>query len=135
MFNRSRTLYVDVDNTLVFWFDADDQSSDGQDSGSRRWEVNTPLVVAVKEWMDTYPDSITAIWSGGGHGYARTWMERVFPPSEGDYYRRMLALSKNIHVPQEHDVCVDDQDIRVQGQLFSPEEFVGCGRGIIEETH
>lgn len=117
-------LFVDCDDTLVIWLDEYDQPKDGQNpygGGSQRWRANVPLIEAITRWMDEDKHLEVIVWSGGGHDYARVWRDRLFHAS---YTRRMHALAKDIRLPRDNDICIDDQDLNVPCALHTADEFI-----------
>lgn len=113
-------LFVDCDDTLVLWPDEPHLNQDKKLWQGDEYELNHPLIEEIKIFFRDRPrEDALIIWSGGGADYAATWARRCFP--HGEY----LSLSKDIVLPNEDDICIDDMAIRVPCLLMTPAMAVG----------
>ena len=105
-------LFVDVDDTLVLW-----QGLDGE-SYMDSWTPNEALIKAVIEYFYSTPDVYLYVWSGGGGTYAEVFAVRTL----GDTVP-YIALSKDTTMPQDDDVCIDDQFLKVKRRCVTWERW------------
>lgn len=112
---EGRTIWVDVDDTLVLWDDERNGIPSGPGAG---WHFNMSLVNALDAHLHTHPNDRLVIWSGGGVGYAQRFvldlLERV-PFVHGDAI--LPCRAKDVRGPRAGDVVVDDM-------AFAP--YHGC---------
>lgn len=115
-------LFVDCDDTLVFWLGKDGQPLEGQNpygGGSERWEANDQLLEALEGWGEAVPGgSGIIVWSGGGEQYAERWARLL------RHVRGVTSMSKDIRLPTADDLCIDDMPIKVSCPVMTWEEFV-----------
>jgi|TARA_R110002124_G_scaffold228431_3_gene393791 hypothetical protein len=113
-----KLLYVDVDETLVFW-------SDPLKPYHGSYTVNTGLVRAVRKVIEDNVYSEVIIWSGGGKPWADTISKLLFLK----YKLRSLDKFLSYRDVPDNAYAVDD---RLQPnryylssfiQVFSPSEF------------
>lgn len=121
-------LFVDCDDTLVIW----DKAAEHKDAAGGlyhgdKWQPNVLVVDAVARWKHAHMDGTVVVWSGGGVEYAGMWGRRLL------FGVPHVAISKDIGIPTAADVCVDDQPIKVQGLLLTPEQFIESARVEAEE--
>jgi len=105
--------------TLVLWTDV---AEDGTLlthpwEGAEHYKPNTELMKAITKFLEMYPTTGLTVWSGGGMTYARRWAEKFELPADA-------VMAKDIHVPSSGDICIDDQELKVQGRLVTPEQFI-----------
>jgi|TARA_R110000796_G_scaffold142150_1_gene258595 hypothetical protein len=111
-------LYIDVDETLVFW-------DDPLKPYCGNYTVNDALVLAVCAVLDVgYPK--VSIWSGGGKAWASEMGLALFEGYDLESFDKYDTWDK---IP-EFSMAVDDrvQDeryyLRHFDRVFSPDEFV-----------
>ena len=112
-------LYVDVDETLVFWSDPD-RPYVGE------YTVNEELVEVLQKVIEDKSYDVY-IWSGGGQVWAESTSRRLF----GDYnlpsYDKFKVWWDGI---EEEDFAIDNRRQEERRYLekfkkvFSPEEFI-----------
>ena len=111
-------IYIDVDETLVFWDDPL-RPYHGQ------YTVNEDLVSAVRKVLELGSSEVR-IWSGGGKAWAKEMGLKLFQDYDLEAFDKYDTWDK---IP-ELSVAVDDrvQDERYYLQrfdrVFSPDEFV-----------
>lgn len=124
-------LFIDCDDTLVTWLDEYNMPLEGQNphgGGNQNWRFNPDLVKTIMAWVEADPKLQVVIWSGGGADYARDWLERLFAWSEDGPPANFFSMWKNVKLPREYDVVVDDMpDLVVAGTLYTPQEFIELG--------
>lgn len=108
-------LFVDCDDTLVLWQYI--QREDGLYFATP-WQANDNLIAAIKGYYRERQDLELIIWSGGGVEYADRWANRFFPSIP------YTVVQKDMHLPQEGDICIDDMEIAVNCTTILPAEFV-----------
>lgn len=114
-------LFVDCDDTLILWNDSARQMNQDHTLWmGDKYKPNQPLINAIRKWRGENERDVVVVWSGGGASYAKHWAELFLP---NDYE---VAMSKDITLPTEFDVCVDDMQIKVKGVLFTPAEFINA---------
>lgn len=91
-----RTLYVDVDDTLVKWADA----LEGRLVTD--WEPNEAVIAYAKAWTGK-----VVVWSSGGSNYAEMWARRLLPETFDE------ALAKYPAIMADGDVALDDMPFDV----------------------
>lgn len=117
-----KRLFVDCDSTLVLW--KDDEIDPATSFIIRNnYDVNYPLIEAVHKFMSTHKDWLLIIWSGGGLDYATGWANRFFRDENGNQ-QYDLSLAKDYRIPDEKDICVDDELIKVKAWRFLPDAFI-----------
>lgn len=94
-------LFVDIDDTLIFW----KRTGDGRLGLYDSWEVNAMVFEAVKRFKEKYPDGTLIFWSTGGANYARNWVTEATPEL---LYERATFLSKYPALPFDGDTFIDD---------------------------
>jgi hypothetical protein len=111
-------LYIDVDETLVFW-------DDSLKPYCGKYTVNEALVSAVKEVLEAGSPEVR-IWSGGGKPWAETMSKKLFSGYSLDSFDKYDTWEK---IP-EFSVAVDDRPqteryyLQHFDRVFSPDEFV-----------
>ena len=96
-----RRIFIDCDDTLILY-----QSVGPNPFGfymETPYEVNTELVQRIRNWAAQNPDDSIFIWSGGGEGYAKMWMNRL---RLGDI---AVPLGKEPDLIRDGDIVVDDE--------------------------
>jgi len=98
-------LYVDCDDTLVLWADADGNVLGGPHpygAGADAPTRNEALVKAIVARQHEF-DGIV-LWSGGGWRYAGEWL-RYF---RGTGIVPMVGIAKDPGSPTAADLCIED---------------------------
>lgn len=108
-----RRIFVDVDDCLVLW------SSEPLRTGER-WEPNEGLIALLEQHMESHPDDLLFIWSGGGKEYARMWGERLF--LKETVFMPLTKDRSTFPLVQPDSVVVDDESLRVGVPVYKPEE-------------
>ena len=117
--NFSKKLYVDVDETLVFW-------DDPLKPYIGNYTVNTDLVEVLRKVIDLGKYDVS-IWSGGGKEWARRISKLLFSEYDLEFFSKYTTWYKNI---PEGALAIDDrlQEDRLYLQkfskVFSPSEFI-----------
>lgn len=112
-------LFVDCDNTLLLWDDSETQMNADQSLWrGDKYKFNKPLIDAILTWREKNTRDSVIVWSGGGREYAERWANLTLP---GEFE---LAISKNIQLPTDYDICIDDEQLKVNGKLLTAEEFI-----------
>lgn len=111
-------LFVDCDETLVLWDDTH-QNQDKTLWVRDSWHKNDNLIAAVRAYLKENKECSLIIWSGGGADYAASWARRFFGDDE-----YVAAISKDIRIPEEFDICVDDEELKVKSHCWSPNYFI-----------
>lgn len=126
-------LFVDCDETLVLW-DDEHQNQDRTLWVRDKYKLNMPLIGDVNCFLDHHPEYHLVVWSGGGMDYAAGWARKAF--GEQEYHKGLgeypwVVLSKDMRIPQDQDICVDDmegelspRDKRVR--VVHPDKFGRC---------
>lgn len=112
------TLHVDCDDTLAIYLDSGGRVLPGQHPygmGADRWVPHDDLVAAVNRYHAETDEDIF-IWSGGGRGYARNFMDLLF---SGCGY---TAMSKGDKISHENPARFVDDDIALRE---STQEILG----------
>lgn len=124
MSNPAPKIYVDCDDTLIKW--VWDKDENGMFLTVDHAEYNTSLIDAINAYRALNRTHHLIVWSGGGADYAMRWAERCFPDNRWGY------MPKDIGFPTERDICVDDQILKVNSPLYTPEEFINYMRVVME---
>lgn len=123
------TLYVDCDDTLAIYLDSGGKVLPGKHPyghGADRWVPYDDLVIAVNRYHDETNEPVV-IWSGGGHDYAKEFLDKLFPD------RNYTVLSKDDQILDQGRMRIVDDDLPFRegiGEVigleyvFSPERFV-----------
>jgi hypothetical protein len=115
----NKKLYVDVDETLVFW-------EDPLRPYIGNYTVNTDLVEVLRKVIDLGKYDVS-IWSGGGKEWARRISKLLFSEYDLEFFSKYTTWYKNI---PEGTLAIDDrlQEDRLYLQkfskVFSPSEFI-----------
>ncbi len=121
-------LFVDCDDTLVLWFNGDEQTEgvllpgpNPYGAGADRWKPNVALMDALDAWRRANPEGELILWTGGGLDYAQLWQRRVYRQADD-------AISKDTRIPFSSDLCIDDMPIKVACPVVTWQEFVDSAR-------
>lgn len=105
-------LWCDCDGTLIHWWDASAEASVGAP-----YRVDYSVVNAVNRFLASVPAAELVVWSGGGQSYAASWAQKLFPHCK-------LAVAKDVRLPAQGDLCVDDMPLKVDAPVLLPQDFV-----------
>lgn len=117
-------LFVDCDDTLILWKGDPDPVSGLYPANA--YDPNTKLISAIKKWWRLHDFDSIVVWSGGGEAYASRWaMKFLIWQEKGMMVKGyQFAISKDITLPTEEDICIDDQVLKVKGTLLTADEFI-----------
>ena len=106
-------LYVDVDDTLILWT-------------FHKGLPNAKLIAAIIKWRVEHPASdYIFIWSGGGADYARGWCIKYLGQKLWNaVFDKYKQLNDGVFAPRVGDICIDDQQIKTDAIVMTPEKFI-----------
>jgi hypothetical protein len=116
--DKTKILYVDVDETLVFW-------NDPLKPYHGSYTINTGLVRAIRKVVEDTVYNEVIIWSGGGKPWADTISKLLFLK----YKLRSLDKFQSCQDVPDNAYAIDDRLQRDRDYLnkfirvFSPSEF------------
>jgi hypothetical protein len=116
--DKTKILYVDVDETLVFW-------NDPLKPYHGSYTINTGLVRAIRKVLEDTVYNEVIIWSGGGKPWADTISKLLFLK----YKLRSLDKFQSCQDVPDNAYAIDDRLQRDRDYLnkfirvFSPSEF------------
>jgi len=104
----SRRLFVDVDDTAVFYLDGEDGPHPYGYSHGVPWEPNEKLIQGMRDFVEDNPDELVVLWSGGGWEYAKQWADRL---NLADGIVALGKDQKTLSLIKKGDIVVDDMDL------------------------
>ena len=122
----TQKVFVDIDNTLILWFD---DMHPWSEKPTENYRINHQLIAAMYNYdaqCETEQDTpgLFTLWSYGGNWYARLWATDLF----AQRLSITILVKKPLGTPQTGDIVVDDSNPMVaQGvTLMTPEEFIAA---------
>lgn len=111
-------LFIDCDDSLVFWIDLPSTELGSGTWRGDRYKINTDLISLIEKWQNKKLGLIV-VWSDGGIEYAEYWKNKLLK-----HIISAVVLEKTLSLPTEKDIVVDDiVDLKTNGVLINPKQL------------